>query len=307
MKLLRATFLGVRGLPDLTCDFSQGQSGVARDLIVITGPPSSGKTRLLEALLTAKEVIAPYGPPVAAEPWIRPGAHAAKIELTFLLDQDETRRAGGSSELAHAEAIFGPTSCRYEVDDGVMSVLERYEHDPRFGKVDYFAANRQIPPPGPAHGTTSFEQRIYRTTRDPRKYAFIPRLLLDLGADAAAGARFAQAIERLGEGLLYVGPSAGDALRCFSSGGKPPASLYELSTTESEAVLFAASATLLHYKKSILFIDRPELSADERRIVAWIKAVRELGSDAQVIVASSSPALLSGVEPGAWGMTGATS
>ena len=194
MKLLRATFLGVRGLPDLTCDFSQGQSGLPRDWIVITGPSSSGKTRLLEALITAKEVIAPYGPPVAAEPWIRPGAHAAKIELSFVLDQEEMRRAGGSASIASAEAIFGPTSCRYQVDDGVMAVLERYEHDPRFGKVDYFPANRQIPPPGPSHGLTAFEQRLYRTTREPRKYAFIPRLLLELGRDAAARARFVEGL-----------------------------------------------------------------------------------------------------------------
>ena len=89
MKLLRATFLSIRGLPDMTCDFSRGQNDVARDVVVVTGPASSGKTRLLEALIAAKEVIAPYGAPLASEPWIRPGDDAAKIELTFQLDDDE--------------------------------------------------------------------------------------------------------------------------------------------------------------------------------------------------------------------------
>jgi hypothetical protein len=298
MKLLRATFLGVRGLPDLTCDFSSGPN-TARDLVVVTGPPSSGKTRLLEALLTAKEIMAPYGPPISPEPWIRPGANAAKVQLTFLLDSDELRRAGTSSPIATGEAIFGPTACKYEIDDGVMTVLERYEHDPRYGKIDYYAANRSLPPPGPVHGLTSFEQRIHRTTRDPRKYAFVPRFLLELRNDPAMQARFGEALGSLCEGLQYVAPSGADALRCFTSAGRPASSLYELSTTESEAVLFAASAALFHYDRSILFIDRPEQSTDERRIGAWLAAVRALAGGVQVFAASSSPALVGSVESGA--------
>jgi len=299
MKLLRATFLGVRGLPDLTCDFSIGGTSTARDLVLITGPASSGKTRMLETLITAKEVIAPYGPPIAAEPWIRPGAHAAKVSLSFTLDQDEARRAGGIASVATGEAIFGPKSCRYEVDDGVMAVLERYEHDPRYGKIDYYAANRSLPPPGPVHGLTSFEQRLYRTTRDMRKYAFVPRFLLELSVDGGAQARFVKALAILRPDLRYVGPSGSDALQCFSSRGGPATSLYELSTTESEAVILAASAALMHYEKSILFIDRPEQSAEERGIVAWIEAVRGLASDVQVICATSSPALIASVDPAA--------
>lgn len=298
MKLLRATFLGVRGLPDLTLDFSSGPS-TARDLVVVTGPPSSGKTRLLEALITAKEVMAPYGPPISPEPWIRPGAHAAKVSLTFLLDGEELRRAGTSSPLATGEAIFGPTSYKYEIDDGVMAVLERYEHDPRYGKIDYYPANRALPPPGPVHGLTSFEQRIYRSTRDPRKYAFVPRFLFELRNDAKMQERFVRALGQVCEGLQYVAPSEPDALRCFSSGGRPVASLYELSTTESEAVLVAASAALMHYDRSILFIDRPEQSVDERHIASWLTSVRGLGSEMQIFAASSSPALLGSVDPGA--------
>ena len=73
----------------------------------------------------------------------------------------------------------------------------------------------------------------------------------------------------------------------------------ELSTTEADAVVFAATATLVRHDRSVVLIDRPELSADERSIVTWLDAVRGLGEDSQLILASSSPALLASVEPGA--------
>lgn len=297
MKLVQATFLSIRGLPDFTWDLARGSQG-PRDVVAITGRPSSGKTRALEAILAAKEIIGPYAAPVMFEPWVRPGDSAAKIELTFQLDEDEQRRAGGIGQ-ARAEALFGPTSIRREADEAFVAVLDRYEHDPRYGKLDYFPANRGIAPPGPMHGLTAFEQRIYRLTRDGRKYSFVPRLLLELSNDPVRRAQFYAALAGLCPELQYVGPSGGDPLRCFSSRGVKPALPTELSSTESDAVVFAATATLVHFEKSILLIDRPEQSATEANIAGWLSAVRALASDVQVIVATSSPALLASLPSGA--------
>lgn len=299
MKLTQATFLSVRGLPDLTWDLARGTSGGAHDLVAVTGRPSSGKTRLLEAILAAKEVIAPYGPPVAWELWVRPGDSAAKIELTFRLDDDEQRRAGGIGETVRAEALFGPKSIRSEADDAFVAVLERYDHNPRYGKLDYFAANRGLPVPGAMHGLSAFEQRLYRLTREPRKYSFVPRLLFEIGMDPARAERLRAALAGLCPDLRYVGPSAGDPLRCMSSRGGPAALPTELSTSEAEALLFAATATLVSYERSIVLIDRPEQSASERSIVGFMGAMRALASDVQLIVATSSPALLASMEQGA--------
>jgi hypothetical protein len=300
MKLLRATFLSIRGLPDATCDFGDAHRGVPHDVVVITGPPASGKTRMLEALLAAKDVIAPYGPMISGAPWITGGASAAKIELAFVLDAEEQKRAGVTAPVVQAEALFSPRVCRGEADEGLIALLQSYEHTPRSGKVDYFPANRALVSSGSMHGLSAIEQRTLRTTRDPRKYSFVPRLLFALTWDGAYGAareRFESAVASLSPTVRYLGPNPADPSVCFSSCGGPRVAPSALSGSESEAVLVAATATLLHFERSLVLIDRPEISADEGAIVAWLQAVRALAGDLQLLVASSSPALLAAVDP----------
>ena len=300
MKLLRATFLSVRGLPDATCDFGDAHRGVPHDVVVISGPPASGKTRMLEAILAAKDVIAPYGPMVTGAPWITGGASSAKIELCFVLDADEQKRVGVTEPVVTAEALFSPRVCRGEADEGLKALLQSYEHTPRSGKVEYFPANRALVSSGPMHGLSAIEQRTLRTTRDPRKYSFLPRLLFALtwdGAYAEARDRFESALASLSPTVRYTGPNAADPSVCFSSFGGPRVGPSELAGSESAAVLIAATATLLGFERSLVLIDRPEASVDESAIVAWLQALRALAGDLQLLVATSSPALLAAVDP----------
>jgi hypothetical protein len=299
VKLCRAELISIRGVPDVTWNLARTAQATPVDVGVVTGGPSSGKTRLLEAILAAKEVIAPYGLPIDGRPWLRPGEKAAKIELTFMLDESEQLRAGGISAMAHTEALFSPTGCRAEIDEAFASVLDRYEQAPGIGKVDYFAANRGIAPQGPMHGLSDVEQRLYRLGRDQRKYSFIPRLLRELDLQPERRAWFSAALESLCPGLVYDVSGSRDGQRGFSSRGAEKQLLTELSSTESEAVLFAATATLVHHDRSILLIDRPEQSAGERSIAAWVEGARHLGKDTQLLLASSSPALLASVDPAA--------
>ncbi len=300
MKLLRATFLSIRGLPDATCDFGDAHRGVPHDVVVISGPPASGKTRMLEAILAAKDVIAPYGPMIVGAPWIAGGASSAKIELAFVLDADEQKRAGVTEPVVTAEALFAPRVCRGEADEGLIALLQSYEHTSRSGKVEYFPANRAIVSSGHMHGLSAIEQRTLRTTRDARKYSFLPRLLFALtwdGAYTAARERFEAAVASLSPTVRYLGPNPEDPSLCFSSCGGPRVAPSELAGSESSAVLIAATATLLSFERSMVLIDRPELSADEGSIVPWLQAVRALAGDLQLIVATSSPALLAAVDP----------
>src|SRR5690349_8229498 len=97
MKIQRATFLGVRGVADATLELSDPRSGAPHEAVVVTGPSGAGKTRLLEALVAAKEAIGAYGPMTPGAPWIAAGASAAKILLTWSLDDAEQEYAGASS------------------------------------------------------------------------------------------------------------------------------------------------------------------------------------------------------------------
>jgi hypothetical protein len=295
VKLLRAQLFSIRGLPDMTCNFGDPTTGAAYPVVAITGPGGSGKTRLVEAILAAKEVLAPYGPIVVGEPWIRDGERAAKIELTFVLDEEECRAAGLAQPIVRAEALFRPRACAREADEGFLSVLERYEHGPS-GKLEYFPANRMLPPPGPAHGLAAIEQRLWRISRDTRKYGFVARFLADIQHSADRAARFGAAISQLCPWLRYVGASGGDPLRCLSSRERAPSRAHELSSVEADAVLVAATATLIGLDRSIVFLDRPELSSDERNIAAWAEALRGVAGG-QLIFATSSPALLQSMDP----------
>jgi len=273
LKILRATFLSIRGVPDLTWDLDRG-GGVAHDVAVVTGPPASGKTRVLEALVAAKEVLGSYGPPPDPADWVRPGDRHAKIEITFALDSDEQRWAGNAPSQAKAEALFGPQGVKSEIDEGVVDLLEWYEHEPRHAKWDYVPAPRTVPTLGAPHGLDAFEQRALRLSRDPRKYAFRPRRPPRLGSDAAPSGGFS----------TRVGPAAG---------------LSGLSQWWVDAVVFAATATLIRLDPSIQLIDRPEMSTDERSAGQFVAALRSLADDLQLVVATSSPTLVASVEPAA--------
>jgi hypothetical protein len=178
-------------------------------------------------------------------------------------------------------------------------LLAYYAHDPRHGKFEYLPANRAVFTAGLLHGISAAEQRLQRVTRDERKYSFIPKLLVAFTWDAAyaeARTRFAAHLERLSSTARYAGPDQADPLLCFASRGGPRLHLSQLSDTEAQAVLIAAAAALLRYERSIVFLDRPEVSAGERAIAAWAEAVREVAGGAQLIFATESPALLAAVD-----------
>lgn len=298
MKLLSATFISVAGVPDTTLSFGEGVDGeTARPLTVVTGPPASGKTRLLEAILAAKDVIGPYGQPPMAHEWIRSGENAAKIQLTFGLDEDEVRFTGGIATIQRAEALFKPQGSRYEADAAFVSLLERYDHDGRFGKFDYFPANRSVVQGAAAHGLAAIEQRLCRTTRDPRKYAFLPRFLVQLTHDAHGRARFEAALEKLSPTVRYAGSRGDDDLVCFSSNGRPRTRATELASSEADAVIVAATNALIGHERSVVFVDRPELYQGEAGAAQFLSALQGLATELQLIVATSSPAILASVEP----------
>jgi predicted ATPase len=282
MKIQRATFIGVRGVPDLTLDLTDARTGAPRGLVVVTGPSGSGKTRMLEALIAAKEAIRPYGAMAAGAPWIGAGS-AAKIRVAFHLDEAEREFAGTASHILEGEVIFYPDRANGEADDGLRALLGRYSHNPAYGKVDYFPAERRIPMFPPFPGVGSAEQRVARLGKDQRKYGFILPFLRTLDHDGARRERFAAGLAALSPSCRYVADPSGEVIpRCFSSYGGAPVTVAQLSHGESDAVIFAATAAAIGLEHSLIFVDRPDLHADD--LSRLVTGLTSLGQDNQLFL-----------------------
>ena len=298
MKLARATFMGVRGLADATFDFMRSGAERPHDLIVVSGPRASGKTRLLEAILFAKDVVGSYGAVPDPAPFVRGPGEAAKIILSFWLDEEERAASGEPGPLCTVEALATSEGTNVEADEGIQVLLERYEHTPRVGKVEYFPWSRQLVPYGSAAGLEAIEQRLQRTSSDLRKYSFVPRLLGSLAHDAVRAQYFAAVLSYLSPTARYA-PARGGAepWACISSHGGPPVAPKWLSASEADAVLFAATATLVQLSRSLVLIDRPDLHVEPGEAAAFVTALGGLGSDNQLIVATNAPDVLAELEP----------
>lgn len=282
MKIQRATFIGVSGVPDITIDLTQGATGAPHSLVVISGPGGAGKTRMIEALMAAKEAIRPYGPLAPGAPWIRSG-NAAKIRVGFYLDEAEREFAGTTASTLDGEVIFYPDRVSAESDEGLKAVLGRYSHGQGHGKVDYFPAERRVPMFPPFAGFGSGEQRLARLTKDPRKYGFVLPFLRSLDHDEARRERFSAALASLSRTCRYVRDPGGEAIaRCFSSHGAEPVHAGRLSHAEADAVVFAATAAAIALDHSLVFVDRPDLHHEE--VQPFIEGLTSLGKDNQLIV-----------------------
>ncbi len=285
MKIATATFIGVSGVPDTTIDLGDARSGVPHGLVVVSGPGGSGKTRTIEALIAAKEAIRPYGPMATGAPWIRSGS-AAKIRVTFHLDEAEREFAGTNEALHEAEVVLYPDRVVAEASDGLRAVLGRYAHNPACGKVDYFPADRRLPVFPPFAGLGSGEQRLARLGKDQRKYGFVMTLLRDIEHDRARRDRFATTLAALSATCSYVTDASGAAVpRCFSSRGGDTVTVAQLSHAETDAVIFAASAAALCLDHSVVFVDRPDLHHED--VESFVQGLTALGKNNQLWLTGS--------------------
>jgi hypothetical protein len=186
-----------------------------------------------------------------------------------------------------------------------LTVLERYDHDPDHGKVEYFRADRTLS----ADITGGFalrvaEQRRLRLAADTRKYAVISRFLLDLTAEAGERAeemaRFERAFSALCPTRSFAGTRRVGSVRApmFRGRSGDEVELARLSQSEQQAVLFAATATMVGLSHSLVLVDEPELHVGSDRAAAFVDALAALGEDNQLIVATGSREIVAAAPPG---------
>jgi hypothetical protein len=287
MKISTISTRGIAGLPDVDVDLT-GTGRAPHTLFLVTGPAASGKTRLLEAIVATFEAVAPYEGIVRALDWVLDASTSGRIELGLLLDGPERSAAGNIAVRFESGRVVT------EPGSGLSKHLERYDHEDTTAKREYFPETRGLWW-GASDGIGALEQSLLRGSKSPRKYSFVPRFLASLPDDPVRCERFATAISHLAPGLKYV-PSRGE--RCFSSRGGPLVPPGDLSSSEADAVVICATASMIGLSHSLVLLDRPELYVPPERIVAWTQALATLGTNNQWIIATNSPELLQSVPQG---------
>ncbi len=305
MKISHLALRGIAALPDLECDLMSGATGRPHDLVVITGPPASGKTRLCELILAVLETVGPYQGIVRGADWLadtaagggesRDRGRRARAELGIWLNEEEAKRAA-THDRPRAVVHFSPEGIRFEVDRAVGRLLSHYDHDPAHGKREYFPETRQRAWGARSDGLGALEQSLLRCSKDPQKYSAVPRFLGQLGNDLSRRRVFAEALERLSPTLRYAPVKTPDGGAYFSSRGRIGVHYNELSGSEADAVLIAATASMIGLCHSIVVLDRPELYVPAARLVSWVQGLAMLGVDNQWFVATLDAGLAASVE-----------
>lgn len=314
MKITSITCSGLRGVPDRRFDFTNPATGQPLDAVLITGPMGSGKTRLLEAIMAAKEDVQPYAFRPSASAWLRPGEDVAKITVDWWLTEDERQNTGAAREKITSETILGTTVFGVlEHDPALQMILGQYDQHPSVGKLEYFHARRHLPPSSAALGRprdVDAERRVRLDKRDD-KYMGLRQFLVELcvglhetadepDADQAGAARFTKAFSELCKGKVFEGISMARDGRIrvrFRGAGGEEFDLDELSDGEKQAAIFAGTFLHLGLNHSVVFIDRPELHVSEGDAPAFFSAIGRLGHDNQVFAATGSPGVLAAAAP----------
>ena len=164
-------------------------------------------------------------------------------------------------------------------------LMERYAHDDETPKFEYFSERRRLDVGGGSPSLDPFDQVFLRNDPSPRKCAWLPAFLEELPDTPKNAARFADLVRRLSGSCAY------DLERhVLTSRGRVLPHLGQLTASEADAVMFAATAALVGLSQSIILIDKPELHGLEPDRV--IDGLAALGANNQLIMATSSSALV---------------
>jgi hypothetical protein len=279
VKILGLETIDVAGVESRVYSFARGTEE-AHDRVLVTGSSGSGKTRLLETIIAAREVLATGQRSLSQDSFIRPENATSKVVLSWQLTSDEQATIGAAIPVVSTEVIF----CRDEDDpaEARMSfLLGRYGHDDETPKLEYFSERRRLDVGGGEASLDEDEQVSLRTDPSPRKFSWVPAFLDRLHDAPDQAARFALSLQRFSPTCVYHTED-----HVLSSRGRALRSLSHLSASEADAVMFSATAALVGLSRSIVLVDRPELHGiDPVRVMAGLSG---LGVDNQLILTTSS-------------------
>jgi hypothetical protein len=277
MRIASVAWKGVAGLADGALDLAR-DGGIPADLVVVTGGPGSGKTRLLETIIAGKERVAAYGPRPRLDDLLGKDGTGAKISIEWWMSEEERAFVGVTTPVLPTEAIYERSNTADLAPDPAIGVLlERYDHEMHHGKVDYIPADRALPSYATAVGDPVYDQRRQRLSRGPDKYAGLMKLAEDMivrRADAGRTGNLEALFTELCPHLQIAGASSAAGLEIVREGSSP-LPLSRLSMSEKQAFAIAASMALVGVHNSVVLYDTPELylsGAEARRQLDVLRA-----------------------------------
>ena len=300
MRIHKLETTGVRGLRDAAWSLDAGQGGPGR-VTVVTGPPRAGLTTFLDAITFSAARLAVGGLAVDTADVLRAGGDAAMIRTTFWLDAGERAFGGVAEETVQAEVVFlrgGPG--RAVADPALLGLMSRYDHSPTLSKVVPIPALRVVDGGVPLLGDFESEQRRRHLARDAAKFVGLPAALVRHASGFGERARF-EGVQRLFRALCDTAELAGVGVTglefALGSGGR--VALQQLSFSERNAFVLAATVVLMGLQRSIVLLDTPELGLAPGVAARWLDVLREATPDAQWIVATRDPQLVASAPPAA--------
>lgn len=285
MKIHGLSWAGVTGLRDGKADFA-GSAGLPADLVAVTGPPGSGKSRLLALIAHTKERLAPYGSP-PADDLVTSGA--AKVVMQWWLSESEQRLVGARDRLLQSEVLYPrPKGLAPLTDPSLIEILERYSHSPEIGKLDYVPPDRAKPTIAGASGDLVAEQKRKRLASGSGKYASIKQLAVQcMRARDPRVPELRGLFSDLCRTRRLGNPTAdGDIDMLAPSGAHIP--LRHASSSEWEAFAMAATVVLVGLQSSIVLYDTPELYIEGPDAAERLASLRRYAPTTQLIVATRS-------------------
>lgn len=292
MRIRAIELQGIRNLPNKTWDLPSRSEA---DIVVVTGPRGSGKTTFLDAIIAAKEKVAPYGGADARWGNLLPsGQRSAKVRLFFELGKEERERLGAGDELVEIEAIFGESFARNARPSRIVqTLLGRWADEPH-GRFVYFHDGRALN--GPLQVAADRAAKTNALTTRNSKFAHVYDLLSDpsRGGDRE---RANTLLQVLCPTLTFLGISnaAGvqEPLLLRASGDR--AHYSQLSSSEREAALFALAFVRPQINDSIILLDRPEAAFGDRGALELVNAILRFGPTNQLVLATGSAELVAAV------------
>lgn len=310
MRILGVQVTGLKGLRDGHHSFVDG-GGSPLDTVLITGDGGSGKTRLLEAIIAAKEAIGAWGSTGRLARLRRPDVPRATIIARWLLSESERAEAGLESGEHETECILDDRGAACSGSPPGLARVFRSHHEAGLARFGYLHADRYLP------DYASDEPRPFMALgADNRKFAHLLKAAaLSLREEQVDAARM------LAEGELPL-PGARSRLTdmreslrpllprhalisavledapdlIFQTMGDERVRASEMSASERQALLLALDALMSHRRTGIILLDGPELQRHPAEHVQFFNAYRELVDASQLIAATSSAALLRSAE-----------